>query len=277
MRIRTNIVSINSRAKLENNIREYDKESRKLATGDRINKAAYDPAGLIISEGMRSRIRSYGQAKRNATDSISLIQIAEGSLSSVQGMAARMKELALQSATDTTGIEERAMIDKEFQQIKKEIRRIIEGTQFNGKKILDRNAGIYEFQIGINSNGVGERVRYDMGKVISSSKRVSLGSASVGQKSGALGVLPKINSMLEEVSGARAFLGATQSRVESTVQNLLVSHENTSSANSRIRDTDVAESASKKIVANVKTNVASNVVAQANKLSESSKILLKSS
>ncbi|MCR9204275.1 MAG: flagellin [Halobacteriovoraceae bacterium] len=274
MRVKTNVVAINSRAKLGNNIRELDKESRKLATGDRILRAAYDPAGLSISEGMRSRIRSYGQATRNANDSISMIQVAEGSLSSIQNMAARMKELALQSANDTMNAESRAMVDSEFQEMKKEIRRIVEASQFNGQKILDRNAGIYEFQVGINSDGAGQRVTYDMSKVISSSKKVSLGSASVNNKFGARSAISQVDSMLQEVSGARAFLGATQSRVQSTIQNLSVSKENISAANSRIRDTDIAGSTARQAVASLKTNASTSMLAQANGITEKAKQLI---
>lgn len=274
MRVKTNVVAINSRAKLGRNIRELDKESRKIATGDRILRAAYDPAGLSISEGMRSRIRSYGQASRNANDSISMIQVAEGSLSSIQNMAARMKELALQSANDTMNAESRAMVDAEFQEMKKEIRRIVEASQFNGQKILDRNAGVYEFQVGINSDGAGQRVRYDMSKVISSSKKVSLGSASVNNKFGARSAISQVDSMLQEVSGARAFLGATQSRVQSTIQNLAISQENISSANSRIRDTDIADSTAKQAVASLKTNASTSMLAQANGITEKAKQLI---
>lgn len=266
MRVNTNVVAINSRAKLDNNIRDVDQQSRSLATGDRIYRAANDPSGLIISESMKSRIRSFGQAQRNANDSISLIQVAEGSLSSVQEMAARMKELAMQSATDTIGADQRAMVDSEFQQMKREVKRIISGTQFNGQKILDRNAGLYEFQVGINSNGVGERVSYDMSKVLSSADKVSLGSASVRTKAGAMATLSEVDDMLEEVSGARAFLGATQSRMQSTIQNLAISSENTAAANSRIRDTDVADATAKKAISSIKTDASTGFLAHANSL-----------
>jgi len=276
MRIATNVVSINSKSRLDKNINELDKESRKLATGDRINRAAYDPAGLIISEGMKTRIRSYAQANRNANDSISMIQVAEGSLSSIQSMAARMKELALQSANDTYGSEDRARINSEFQQMKREIKRIVEASQFNGRKILDRNAGVYEFQVGINSSGPGERVKYDMSKVISSSKKVSLGSHHVSTKYGARDAISEVDSMLEEVSGARAFLGATQTRIQSTMQNLQISRENTAAANSRIRDTDIADSTAKKAIVAMKTDASVNVLSQANALTGKAKELIES-
>lgn len=274
MRIRTNVVGINSRAKLDNNIRDLEKADRSLASGDRIYQAANDPAGLIISESMRSRVRSFGQAQRNANDSISLIQVAEGSLTEIQSMAARMKELALQSANDTLNDETRSYVDGEFQEMKTEIRRIISGSQFNGRKILDRNAGLYEFQVGINSNGKGERISYDMSKVLSSAERVSLGSATVRTKHGAMATISKVDDMLEEVSGARAFLGATQSRVQATIQNLGVSRENTAAANSRIRDTDVAQATAQRAISSIKTEASTAFLGHANGLSGKAKTLL---
>ena len=274
MRIRTNVVGINSRAKLDNNIRDLEKADRSLASGDRIYQAANDPAGLIISESMRSRVRSFGQAQRNANDSISLIQVAEGSLTEIQSMAARMKELALQSANDTLNDETRSYVDGEFQEMKTEIRRIISGSQFNGRKILDRNAGLYEFQVGINSNGKGERISYDMSKVLSSAERVSLGSATVRTKHGAMATISKVDDILEEVSGARAFLGATQSRVQATIQNLGVSRENTAAANSRIRDTDVAQATAQRAISSIKTEASTAFLGHANGLSGKAKTLL---
>lgn len=274
MRIRTNSVAINSRAKLDNNIRDLERQDRSLASGDRIYQAANDPAGLIISESMRSRVRSFGQAQRNANDSISLIQVAEGSLSSIQSMAARMKELALQSANDTYNEETRGYIDGEFQEMKREIKRIISASQFNGRKILDHNAGLYEFQVGINGNGQGERISYDMGKVLRSADKVSLGSASVRNKAGARATLDQVDEMLQEVSGARAFLGATQSRVQATIQNLGVSKENTAAANSRIRDTDVAQATAQKAIASIKTEASTGFLAHANTLPGKAQTLL---
>lgn len=274
MRVSTNVVGINSRAKLDNNIREVEKADRSLASGDRIYQAANDPAGLIISESMRSRIRSTGQAKRNANDSISLIQVAEGSLTEIQNMAARMKELALQSSNDTLNDENRAYVDGEFQEMKTEIRRIIRASQFNGRKVLDRNAGLYEFQVGINSNGQGERISYDMSKVLRSAEKVSLGSASVSNKFGARAAISKVDEMLEEVSGARAFLGATQTRIQATIQNLGVSEENTAAANSRIRDTDVAKATAQRAISSLKTDASTSFLAHANTLPGKAKQLI---
>lgn|GEM_PF-1768175 len=274
MRIATNVAGISSRSKLEKNINDLKRQNRSLATGDRITQAANDPSGLSISEGMKARIRSMGQAARNANDSISMIQVAEGGLSTIQSMAARMKELALQSANDTLGEEDRARVDSEFQQMKREIMRIIKSNQFNGRKTLDSNAGIYEFQVGIHSDGPGESVEYDMGKVLRSAESVSLGSESVRSKASSHSALSSVNSMLTEVSGARAFLGAIQNRVQSTVSNLNISKENTAAANSRIRDTDYAAETANRAITGIKTDASTSMVAQTNRISEQAKGLL---
>jgi len=267
LRVKTNVSAINSRNKLEVNIRDLDKANRSLATGDRINQAAYDPSGLSISESMKARIRSFSQAERNANDSISLIQTAEGGLSTIQSMAARMKELALQSATDTLGLEDRSRVDTEFQQMKKEIKRVIESAEFNGRKILDGSTGVLEFQVGIHNNAEGQKLRYDMSKLLRNSDKVSLSGASVRSKLGSQRVLPEIDSMLKEVSGARAAIGAIQNRVHSMVSNLQVSKEGVSAANSRIRDTDVAKASASKAISSIKTDASAGYMAHSNNIS----------
>lgn len=264
MRVKTNVSAINSRNKLESNIKDLDRANRDLATGDRITQAAFDPSGLSISESMKSKIRSYGQAERNANDSISLIQTAEGGLTTIQSMAARMKELALQSANDTLSLEDRARVDTEFQQMKTEVKRVIETSEYNGRKVLDGSTGVLEFQVGIHNNSPGQKLRYDMSKLLRNSDQVSLSGASVRSKLGSQSAIPEINKMLKEVSGARAALGAIQARVQSVVSNIQVSKESTSSANSQIRDTDVAKAAAAKAISNIKTDASTASLAQSN-------------
>jgi flagellin len=274
VRVNTNVVAINSRAKLDRNISEVDRENRRLATGDRINKAAYDPAGLIISENMKARIRSYGQAQRNANDSVSLIQVAEGALGTIQEMAIRMKELAMQSANDTLGDEDRAYVNGEYQNMKNEIKRIVSSTKFNGRDLLDTNSGNYQFQVGIHGDGPGQQVNYDMGKVIRSADKLMARGSHITTKGSSQVSLNAVNDMLKEVSGARAFLGATQNRVQSTIQNLQISQENTAAANSRIRDTDVAQSTAQRAISTIKTNAATGFLSHANGLPDKAKLLL---
>lgn len=274
VRVLTNVVSINSRAKLDNNIRDLDKASRALSTGDRINQAAYDPAGLIISEGMKARIRSYGQAERNANDSISIIQVAEGALSGIQEMATRMKELAMQAANDTLGAEDRSYVNGEYQQMKTEIRRILESTKFGGRKVLDTGAGNYQFLVGIHKEAKGNLINYDMSKVIKSTEKLSLAGSAVSTKTGSQAALTEVDAAINEINGARAWLGATQTRIGATLQNLSHSKENVAAANSRIRDADYAKQTAMKAIAQLKTDASTGFLEHANNLPENAKALL---
>jgi len=264
--VRTNTVAINSKAKLDRNLQDLERQNRSLATGDRINEAAIDPSGLIISEGMRSRIRSMGQAQRNANDTISLVQVAEGGLAEIQNMAVRLRELAIQSANDTLGDEDRGRSNIEFQQLKREVKRIIKTNEFNGRKLLDGSAGKFEFQVGIHDNDGVDQVNYDMSNLLRSADQVSLSNGSIINKGQSMAMLPKIDKMLTEVSGARAFLGGVQNRVQSTVANLQTSRINTSAANSRIRDTDVADATAKRAVSQIKTEASTSFLGHANSL-----------
>ncbi len=259
-------MAINSKAKLDRNLQELERQNRSLATGDRIHEAAVDPSGLIISEGMRSRIRSLGQAQRNANDTISLIQVAEGNLSEIQSMAIRLKELALQAANDTLGDEDRGRSNIEFQNLKREIKRIITVSEFNGRKLLDGSDGKYEFQVGIHDNAGTDRVNYDISKLLRSADQVSLSTGSIASKGSSMAMLPKIDNMLTEVSGSRAFLGGMQNRVTATISNIETSKINTSDSNSRIRDTDIAKATSERAVSQIKTDASTGFLGHANTL-----------
>lgn len=215
---------------------------------------------------MRSRIRSMGQAERNANDAISLIQVAESGLGEIQSMATRLKELALQAANDTLGDEDRGRANIEFQQLKREIKRIIKTNEFNGRKLLDGSGGQFDFQLGIHNDAKVDRVNYDMSRLLRSADQVSLSSASVTSKGQSMAVLPQIDRMLSEVSGARAFIGAMQNRMQATVSNIEVSKINTSASNSRIRDTDVAKATAAKAVSQLKTDASTGFLGHANSL-----------
>ncbi len=274
VRVSTNVVSINSRAKLDKNIHDLDKASRALSTGDRINQAANDPAGLIISEGMKARIRSYGQAQRNANDSISIIQVAEGALAGIQDMANRMKELAMQAANDTLGAEDRAYVNGEYQQMKTEIRRILSATKFGGRKVLDTSAGNYQFLVGIHKEADANLISYDMSKVIRSTEKLSLAGSAVSTKTGSQSAISEVDLAINEISNARAWLGATQSRIGATMQNLSHSQENMSAANSRIRDADYAKQTAIKAISQLKTDASTGFLQHANNLPDQATRLL---
>ena len=237
---------------------------RKLSTGERITRAADDAAGLAISENLKAQIRSIRQAKRNADDGISLIQTAEGGLSEVSNIVIRLRELAVQAASDTVGDTERGFSDIEFQSLKEEIQRISKSAEFNGKKLLDGSSGLVEIQIGAGNNPFNDRLRYDGTQVVSTLDSLGIGAESVSSKAGAQVALSRLDDALVKVNGVRANLGALQNRLTSVIQNLGVTEENFSEANSRIRDVDVASETAALTKNQILTQSGISVLSQAN-------------
>ena len=216
-------------------------EDSKLSSGDRIVRSAIDPAGLAISETMRAKIRSNYQAERNSNDSISLLQVAEGSLGVMQSMGIRLRELAVQAANDTLGSSERSVIDAEFQQLKNEVERVTASTSFNGNNIIKGKESVYDLQVGINGLASDDRIRYDMGKILDSSSNFGIKHVNLKTKEGAQGSLGSIDKMMSDIGASRAQLGSMSNRIGSVMNNLMVSRENISASNSKIRDTDIAK------------------------------------
>lgn len=263
-RINTNISSIAAQRSLSVNNRESEGNLAKLSSGTRITKAADDAAGLAISEKMKSGIRSMKQADRNANDGISMVQIAEGGLNEVSSILTRMRELAIQTASDTVGDVERGMTNMEYQNLKLELDRISQVTEFNGKKLLDGSGGQYDFQVGINNDAFQDRITYDAGRVNAGLDGLGVGELDVSTKTGSQESLASLDKAIETVSGQRAFLGAIQNRLVSTSNNLQVSVENLSAANSRIRDVDYADATATKAKNDILNSAGTSVLAQAN-------------
>jgi len=264
LRINTNTVSLAAQRTLGNNNLNQSKTLNKLSSGTRITMSADDAAGLAISEKLKSQIRSTKQASRNANDGISLIQTAEGGLNEVGNILIRMRELSVQSASDTVGDSERKFTDLEYQNLKQEIQRISEVTEFNGKKLLNGTGNSLDFQIGINNNDFQDRIKYDTQSTNSTLNGLNIGGLAVSSKESSQGALKTLDDAIQNVSGQRALLGATQNRLTSTIQNLEVSTENLSAANSRIRDTDFAAETANNTKLNILTNAGTSVLAQAN-------------
>lgn len=263
-RINTNVSSLAAQRSLSVNNREAEGNLAKLSSGTRITKAADDAAGLAISEKMKSGIRSMKQADRNANDGISMVQIAEGGLNEVSSILTRMRELAIQTASDTVGDVERDMTNMEYQNLKLELDRISQVTEFNGKKLLDGSGGQYDFQVGINNDAFQDRITYDAGRVNAGLDGLGVGELDVSTKTGSQESLASLDKAIETVSGQRAFLGAIQNRLVSTSNNLQVSVENLSAANSRIRDVDYADATATKAKNDILNSAGTSVLAQAN-------------
>jgi flagellin len=263
-RINTNVSSISAQRSLTVNGRESEGNLAKLSSGSRITKAADDAAGLAISEKMKANIRSMKQADRNANDGISMVQTAEGGLNEVSSILTRMRELAIQTSSDTVGDVERGMSNMEYQNLKLELERISQVTEFNGKKLLNGEGDKYDFQIGANNDSFQDRISYDAKQVNARMDSLGLQELDVSSKEGSQESLSSVDAAIEKVSGFRSFLGAIQNRLVSTSNNLQVNVENLSSANSRIRDVDYAEATATKAKNDILNAAGTSVLAQAN-------------
>jgi flagellin len=295
LRIRTNVASLNAQRRMGISTDALTNSGAKLASGERINKAADDAAGLAISENLRADVRSLNQAKRNALDGVSLVQTAEGGLTETTSMLIRLRELAVQSASDTIGNTERGFLDKEYQALKSEIDRIANSTEFNGTRLLtgmvalpeDMQTGDNPFPLEVqvgkdyyrqsdaleNGNPVNI-IRLDLQGINAfSSGENSLNInqsmsgeeiAGVNSKVGAQLSIGRLDDAITRVNDYRSYLGAIQNRMTSTINNLGVQVENLDTARSRIRDTDFAAETAEYTKFKILQQAGSSVLAQAN-------------
>ena len=292
LRIRTNISSVNAQRRLARSTNEVKESSAKLASGLRINKAADDAAGLAISENLRADIRSLGQAKRNANDGVSLVQTAEGGLMETSNMLIRLRELAIQAASDTIGNSEREFTDREFVSLKQEIDRIASSTEFNGTRLLIGEADVHEdiandatypleIQVGaqyfenadnVDADNPINVIKLDFSKINAFAGNgegsLGLGTAEEGSrvnsKEAAQSSIAKLDSAITKINDYRSYLGAVQNRLGSTIRNLEIQNENMTEARSRISDTDYAYETAKMTQANILQQAGTSILGQAN-------------
>ena len=257
MIINNNISAINTRNQLFNTNAATSKSMEKLSSGKRINRAADDAAGLSISEKMRAQIRGLNQAARNAQDGISLIQTAEGALDEVSNMLVRLKELAVQRANGTYNDDDVSNLNLEMESLTDEIKNIFSTTKFNGSTVLTTTADIV-----ISDNGSTS---------LTINKTTTTGITSL-TSAATVGV---IETAITKVNEARATYGAKQNRLESTVRNLKTTAENLQAAESRIRDTDMAEEMSTFTKNNILVQAGTAMLAQANQSPQSVLSLLR--
>ena len=246
----------------------------RLSTGMRISKASDDAAGLAISEKLRGQIRSSQQAVRNAGDAISLVQIAEGGLGELTNILIRLRELSMQSASDTISDTEREFTDTEFQSLLLEMERITMATEFNGKRLLDGSGDAYELQIGYGNDDFIDRITFNAGELNVRNTHLGINKLSVSTKENAQNGLEAIDEAVSMVVGNRASIGALQSRLSSTIRNLRFSIENQSLAKSQIADTDYAVQTSKNVQENILIQAGTSVLAQANSQGQAALSLL---
>ncbi|MGE3974281.1 MAG: flagellin [Bdellovibrionales bacterium] len=266
MRVSTNVASLNAQRNLKGNSDAMNKSLARLSSGFRINQSADDAAGLAISENLRAQLRGMKQAWRNANDGISLVQVAEGGLNEISSIMARFRELGIQAASDTIGDTERKFIDVEYQQLKSEVQRIAESTAFNGRDLLNGTGGIMDIQIGIYNDDFKDRLSFNTAAANSTLAALGLMAESVATKEAAQLSLSAVDQAIVSVNAMRANFGAVQNRLQSTIQNLSISEENLSAANSRIRDTDVAAESSELARNTILQQAAVSMIQQANQM-----------
>lgn len=266
MRITTNVAAINAQRQLVTSQRNIQNSMAQLSSGYRINRSADDAAGLAISENMKAQLRGIAQAKRNANDGISLVSTAEGSLGEITNISTRIRELAIQAASDTMSSRERMFIDQEVQQLKEEIARISATAKWNDVPLLDGTTAEFDIQIGSN-NTADDRIVYDASQSVATLESLGLAELDFTTKEGALVAIGLLDDAQNQVSGMRANIGAIQNRLQSTIDTLSITEENMAAANSRIRDTDIAATSSEMARNTVMLNAGTATLAQANQAS----------
>ena len=275
LRISTNIAAVNAQRNLSVSQTAIQSSLEKLSSGSRINKAADDAAGLAISENLKAQIRSTRQANRNANDGISMVQTAEGGLNEVGNIIVRMRELGIQAASDTVSDTERGFVNKEVQQLKSELQRISSVTTWGKTKLLDGSTPTFDFQVGIYNKDSEDRIAFDASKNVATLDGLNLDGLDYSSKAGAQSALEHLDVAQEDVNGMRANLGALQNRLLSTVNNLGVTEENMSAANSRVRDTDMANVSAELTRNNIMLQASTSALAQANSSTQSALTLIR--
>ena len=277
IRIFNNIASTNAQRLLGANHDRLSQSVERISSGLRINRASDDAAGLAISEGLRSDIRALRQAVRNSNDGISLVNITEGALNEQGSMLIRLRELASQAATGTTGSTERATIQLEFNSLRNEIDRITETTEFNGQKLIDgslsssiTSTSQVFIQVGID-NSVNSRINLNeqINLQAVTASALSIDTLSVTTSTAALSALDGISNAISSVTATRGQVGAVQNRLIRSISNLSISVENLSAADSQIRDADIAEEVALLTRNQILVQASTAMVGQANLIPQS--------
>jgi flagellin len=264
LRINTNLQALVAHRNLDANRRAQETSLERLSSGNRINRAGDDAAGLAISERIRASTRSLAQAGRNAQDGISMIQVAEGGTNEVSNILVRMRELSIQAASDTISNKERGFIDKEVQQLRAEIDRIASTTEFNGTKLLNGSSHKLDIQVGLNNSASQDRLVVDADNQNVTTQALGIQAISTMSKEQAQANLEKLDFALTRLNENRSALGALQNRLQSTINNIGTYRENLEAARSRIRDTDMASETSELTKSNILSQAGISVLSQAN-------------
>jgi flagellin len=270
--VNTNLAALNAYQNLSKTQDAMNQSMQRLSSGFRINSAADDAAGLAISTGMGSQISGMTQAVRNTQDGISVIQTASGALTETTAILQRMRDLAVQAANDSNDSTSRSDISTEVTQLTAELTRIAGSTKFNGINLLDGSASgtsALSFQVGADSASGTNAIKVDLGSASVSAVANALSAVSYSTASGAQAAISAIDTQIQYVSTAQANLGAYQNRFQHTINNLNTAIQNTTAAQSRIRDTDMAQEMTTFSKSQVLVQAGTAMLAQANSSSQS--------
>jgi flagellin len=270
--INTNVQSMNAQRVLGGNTAQLANTMAKLSSGFRINRASDDAAGLSISEKFRSQIRGSQQANNNVQDGINLLNTADGAFDTITNNVQRMRELAVQGASETLGSEQRSAINLEMSQLKSDISRIAKSVDFNGKKLMDGTTSALKVQIGAGSNSAVDVLDIGAGSVfsdatmsgLSSGKLKAGGGGGVGTTASALQTVSAIDSTLKTINSRRASIGAMSNRLQGASANLQIAVENMSASESRIRNVDVAKESANLSKFQILQQASVSILSQAN-------------
>lgn len=287
MRINHNISAMITQSALGHQQETMAKSIEKLSTGLRINRASDDAAGLSVSEQLRSQVRGMDRAKANASDGIALLQIAEGAANQISAILQRMRELAVQSSNDTLTTTERGYTNSEFQDLIREIQRISVATQYNGQTLLDggatsfgSNGGVSSvLHIGANNNhgnatGTTDTISVAIDSLTVGALGITQTTTSITSHTAAFTVISTIDTAINSVNQMRSDMGTYINRLEYTIQNLNNQVANTQDAEGRIRDVDFASETTNFTKAQILTQSATSMLAQANQVPQGVMALL---
>jgi flagellin len=261
--IQTNNAALSAQKNLGQNQKLLAGSFQRLSSGYRVNSAADDAAGLAISESMKSQIRSYTVAQRNASDAQSMAQTAEGALGDVHDIMGRMRELAMQSSNGDLGSTDRGYVATEFKSLQAEVTRIQGSAKFNGKQLINATAATTTFQVGLNDTAT-DQIKVTFGGVKLTS--IVAATTDVSTAQGALDALATIDTAIQNVSTARSNFGTAMNRMDFATSNIQTMQLNITAANSRIRDVDVASETANLSRNQVLTQAGTAVLAQANQI-----------
>ena len=274
LRINSNNGSLQAQRGLDASEMVRQRASGQLSSGLRINQAADDTAGMAVSEKLKNQVRGLNQAQRNVQDGISLLQTAEGGLTEIHSILARMRELAVQGANDTLVASDRLNINAEFTQLKAEVTRIASSVNFNGTLVLQNAASPVTLQVGANSGSTSQftialtnNIAGTTGQVAGTGDGLGIldaAQASVTTQALASSSITSLDAAINQVTSNRANIGAMQNRLESASRSIAVAAENTAAANSRVADADIASAMSEMVRAQILQQAGISVLAQAN-------------